>query len=402
MIKLLITIVTMCLIPCSVIWAEPDNVPDESLSSKSRSAVHESDMGLLDMPGLTGGWDGNRQRLEDHGIILEASYSGEFVRNLNPGLVSPVKRTVYHDNLDLTLTVDTEKAGLWPGGKFFIYGLRNHGGDPSANIIGDLQTTSNIEAPDQFIVHEAWYEQRFLEGAVSLLVGLHDLNSEFYVSEAAGLFINSSFGIGPEISGNVSTSIFPKAGLGVRTRLEPIKGIYLQAAVYDGDPATRSLKGSEGKMGIVEAGFSRGGGSYKAGYWRHTADRLFGGQVFKDDFGLYGVIDQQLYKGDEDQSLTAFLRYGWVPARRNDITRYVGAGLHLHGMIPARDEDDLGFAVAHASTHLGNETVFELTYRLVLAPWLSMQPSMQWIEHAGGDAAAPLVRVALFRFEVVL
>jgi len=81
----------------------------------------------------------------------------------------------------------------------FVYGLFNHGGFPSATVIGDLQTASDIEASrNQFIVQEAWNQQKCMDGRISVLAGLYDLSSEFYLSDYGALFFNSSFGIGLE------------------------------------------------------------------------------------------------------------------------------------------------------------------------------------------------------------
>jgi len=362
------------------------------------AAVHGYDTGL---PGITGTWGGTRQWLEDSGITLESAYTGEFVRDFSGGTPGG-NQVIYQDNLDLTMTVDSEKLGLWQGGTLFVYGLRNHGGDPSANVIGDVQTASNIEAPDQFIVHEAWYEQQFSDGFLSLLVGLHDLNSEFYVSDYGSLFINSSFGIGPDMASNVPVSIFPKAGLAVRVRVAPTNNSYVQAAMYDGDPSTRSIHSAEGKLMIGEAGFSFGRATYKGGYWNHSADKIFAGQTFGSDYGLYGIIDQEVMRFDENSTIGAFFQYGWAPAARNTVTRYIGGGLHLHGIIPTRHEDDIGISIARADTHLRAETTLELTYRLVLMPWLAIQPSYQIILNPGGDLAVRTAKVGFLRFEVGL
>ncbi|MDQ6971415.1 MAG: carbohydrate porin [Mariprofundaceae bacterium] len=353
--------------------------------------------------GLGGDWGGARGQLESSGLSLEAVYSGEFVRNLDPGLVQPRKDTIYHDNLDLTATLDTEAAGWWTGGTFFLYGLYNHGGFPSASVIGDLQTASNIEASrNQFIVHEAWYEHR-LGGGVSLLAGLHDLNSEFNASEYGSLFINSSSGIDPSISANVPTSLFPKAGLGLRMKFAPGDAWYVQAAVYDGDPATRSISKTEGGMSIVEAGTHLpGDGSYKLGAWLHSADKIFAGQRYNNDYGIYALADQPLYSFSAGTEVSAFMQFGWVPRKRNEITRYYGAGLHLAGLIPRRPDDEAGVAVSNAYTRSGTEHAVELTWRLALTDGLSVQPDMQWIFNSGGNAAASSIRVAMLRFELTL
>jgi len=350
---------------------------------------------------LSGSWGGLRDALADQGISIDLTYAGESVRNFSGGAFNR-SGTIYHDNLDLTLTADSEKLGLWPGGTWLIYGLRNHGGDPSASLIGDVQTASNIEAPNQFIVYEAWYEQQWQDGRLSVLGGLHNLNSDFYVSEYGSLFINSSFGIGPGVSGNVAASIFPKAGLGLRVRIRPAEPAYFQAAVYDGDPATRKLSAAEGRMLIAETGFTTNSGSYKIGGWRHTAQHVFAGRNFSGDYGAYGVVDQPLYTFDGGAKIGLFMQYGWVPAERNQITRYVGGGLHVQALMPGRNEDELGLAFARVDTHLNAETTLELTYRMLLTPWLSLQPSFQWIDNPGGDAAVRSAKVGLLRFVLSL
>jgi len=365
---------------------------------------------VLSWPGITGNWGGQRDAMEEKGLTIEAVYAGEFARNFtaNPVTATGEKKTVYHTNMDLVLELDTEKAGLWPGGTLHLYGLGNTGGNPTT-YTGDLQGYSNIEAPNQYIVYEAWYQQEFGDGMVSILAGLHDLNSEFYVSEYGSLFLNSSFGIGPEMTGNVAASIFPKAGLGARLRIAPLEHFYVQGAVYDGDPATRGFKAGEGKMYIGEAGVTFGeSNAYKFGYWQHTASLTFGAQTFSKDYGWYAVADQQLMQFDNGGALGVFAQYGSSPKARNAIYTYIGAGLHVHGLIPGRGEDDLGIGMARADFHADpaavkvSETAIELTYRIVAAQWLSLQPSFQWIRNPGGDPTAPTVKAGLLRFEVAL
>lgn len=390
------------LLPLHAVAEPPGFLGEPSLSEKE-AKVHGHEEGIRTWPGITGTWGGMRDAMQEHGLTLDVVHTGEFVRNFDPGLVNTREETIYEDNLDLTATLDMEKAGLWPGGTVFIYGLFNHGGFPSATVIGDLQGLSNIEASrNQFIVQEAWYQQEFMDGRISVLAGLYDLNSEFYVSDYGTLFLNSSPGVGPELSGNVPASIFPKAGLGVRGRIEPVDGLYLQAAGFDGDPQTRSISSTEGAMVIAEGGYSHAKGSYKFGYWLHTADKTFGGQTFKNDYGVYGIIDQKLLSFEDGAAIGAFIQWGWVPQKRNNITKYFGGGLHMHGIIPTRHEDDLGIAIARAYTHVATESTVELTYRLMVAPWLAVQPSFQWIINPGGDNAVSTIKVGLLRFEVTL
>ena len=173
---------------------------------------------------------GKNERLK--GLALAATYTSEFMSNLSGGLR---RGTGTLDNFDLTVSVDAEELLGWKGASLFLYGLGNHGGSPSEHA-GDLQTASNIDAPNAWKLYEAWLEQRWFGEKLSLRAGLYDLNSEFDALQTAGLFLNSSHGIGPEISqtGRNGPSIFPTTSLGVRAKTQVAGACYAQMVVLDG------------------------------------------------------------------------------------------------------------------------------------------------------------------------
>jgi len=112
------------------------------------------------------------------GITPSVSYIGEGVRNVGGGLKSG---SAYLGTGDVSVTIDTEQAGWWRGGTWFVEALVNHGTDPSS-FIGDTQTASNIADGKRTRLQQFWYQHQ-VNDHVSVLFGLHDLNSEFYVSE---------------------------------------------------------------------------------------------------------------------------------------------------------------------------------------------------------------------------
>jgi porin len=95
-----------------------------------------------------------------------------------------------------------------------------HGGRPSDRV-GDAQAVTNIAGPSGTDIEELWVQHNF--GRTSVLGGIYDLNTEFYRLQAAGLFLNSSFGIGPEFSqsGVEGPSIFPRTAVGARVAFKP-------------------------------------------------------------------------------------------------------------------------------------------------------------------------------------
>lgn len=125
-------------------------------------------------------------------------------------------------------------------------------------------------------------------------------------------------------------------------------------------------------------------------------------KAFSADYGVYALADQALYAFSGGGDLGGFVQLGWVPKQRNEITHYVGVGLHLAGAILLRRDDELGLAVANAYTRAGTERAIELTWHAELYPGIALQPSMQWILNPGGNTTASSIRVALLRFEVSL
>jgi len=338
------------------------------------------------------------------GVSMHLTYAAEAVRNFAGGLQRGGQLL---DAGLLDVQVDSDDAGWWPGGTLLLEGVLNHGGDPSTRLIGDIQYASNIADRNRVGIHQFWYAQRM--DHAELLFGLHDLNTIFDVAEPATLFLNSSFGIGPDISVNVPASIWPRAGAAV------VLGLHagpadLHVGIYDGDPRTRAVRpGAEGLMLIAEGGWHTATGALKLGGWRHTA-AVSGpdGRSFGSDNGLYVIAEHTVFARDATV-LSLFLQAGLAQRDRNLIGDYLGCGLHLDAPLPGRAEDAFGLAVARAGFSpiarrvaglAAAETAIELTYELVLNEWLHVQPSLQLILHPSGDAAVPAARVGLLRVRV--
>ncbi len=340
-------------------------------------------------------------------LHAEVAFTGDQVRNLGGGAA---RGSQWLSTTDLALSLNTDEAGWWKGGQWFAEVLLDQGRDPSARFIGDAQTASNIADRNRTNLHQFWYEQA-LGGHVSLLAGLHDLNSEFDVSEYAALFLNSSFGIGPDVSANTSVSLWPRAGGGARLHAHAGRW-HAAVAVYDGDPATRAIRpGAEGLMYIAEAGWVDGARAFKLGAWRHTGDKTApDGRLFGGNEGMYLVTDQPLAAWDGG-GLGAFLQLGFARRDRNEIGDYLGFGLHVDGPFPGRAGDSFGIALARAGFSAVNrrangltraEIVIETDYDAALTDWLHLHPAFQYIMHPGGDPALRAAKVVMLRVEASL
>lgn len=370
---------------------------------------------------LLGDWGGARSWLEQRGVEMELIATHDYVANVDGGL----RRTSgVLGNIDLTATIDTEKAGLWNSGTMFFYALGNYGRNPT-EFVGDLQATNNIEAYDTAKLYEGWYEHQWLDGRVSFLGGLHDLNSEFNTLEYAGALINSSFGIEIDIS-QVGPSIFNTTALGSRLRLKPTESSYIQSAIYDGIPGSPSsqrgtridFREGDGTFSIIEVGYTALPETpwfkIAGGWWYHTAEfEDYAGEMRDSNWGLYGIGEATLFTPEEiGTGVGFFLQYGNADRTRNQIKNYWGAGLQLSGVIPDRDDDTLSFGINQARNSGGYreitedttaaETVLEFTYQMQVTPWFSLQPDLQWVKNPGTSKSTDDALVLGVRTEVSL
>jgi len=302
--------------------------------------------------------------------------------------------TRYNNVIEGSLKANTGIAGLWPEGtaKISIYHISS--GRPSMNLIGDAQGASNLDAPPETRVYEAWYRQGFESGKAHLKAGIVDLNQIFDVTDDAALFLNASFGITPTISLNTSASIYPLPGAGVVADAK-INGFTGLAGIFQAHPQNRQNFVHNGTMRIIEIDHD----GIKAGAWQQS------GAVTSSDSGLYGIVDKTLYQSHNGASLAGFVQFGASRSSINQIPYYTGGGLVLTSFISSRQNDAAGIGFANAAFRgpgSAAETAIEATYSAVISKWLTLQPDLQLILHPGGQKATPRALVFLLRAQWTL
>ena len=331
---------------------------------------------------------------------VQFTYTGDVVSNLSGGLKTG---TQYLDNYDLTLMLDLEKHLGWKHTELFFYGLGNQGKNPSATLIGDAQTMSNIEAPSGFKVYEFWLQRSI--GNHRVLFGLFDLNSEFDSMDSASLFLNSSHGIGPDFSqsGLNGPSIFPVTSLAIRYAYSSPSNFYLRTALFDGVPGLPEKENGtyvkwdkdEGFLFSAEAGKEADGYKWGLGVWRYTADfDTFDSSDQRSNTGVYLLGEKHL---SEDGGLSVFGRIGVADEEVNAVDYYLGCGATWSG-VGKRSDDQVGLAFAYA--HLGSPYVgsvnqdlddaelnVEATYFLNINKTIGLQLDFQHILDPGMDPA---------------
>ncbi|MCB9987240.1 MAG: carbohydrate porin [Rhodospirillales bacterium] len=353
---------------------------------------------------LTGDWGGLRSRLYDAGLSLDAYYKFDLWRNFSGGIGKGNRGL---DNLDLQATLDGEKALGIQGLTLFAYLLNNDGGRPNTALVGSNGGIDNIETGNNaFKLYELWAEQNFWGDRVSVLAGLHDLNSEFYITDTSGLFLNPTYGIGTEMAatGDNGPSIFPTTSLGVRINVKPTDNTYIKAAIFDGVPGNVNngrgthiqFKKKDGALDVIEGGLDDENlGKLAVGVWQYTgkrADQQTGNPATSK--GYYFLGDHSFYNQD-GKDISAFARIGFTAGDVESFKSNWSFGAVMSGFIPNRADGQLGLAVTRvrnsdkfvaANAPVDRtETQWELTYADKLLPWLSIQPDLQYTVNPGTD-----------------
>ena len=389
---------------------------------------------------LTGDWGGTRTALKDKGVTVGLSWTMEGLGNATGGIR---QGAVYDGFTDLQFDFDLEKLAGWKGGTIRVAGYSTQGHGLSSKDIGNLLTVSSIESAPVFWLGEVYLDQK-LGDTLALRIGQLGVDQDFWISDTAGVFINSTFGWSGFNGLNLPNggNAVPLPTPGVRLRWSPDAAWSLQGAVYNGNPLGGndnnpnglSFPVNDGVLAIIEASYTsapKGGlsGTYKVGAWYNSesfdnlslaangvslADPAASGPLRQSGmYALYAMVDHQLWAkpGADGEGLSGFLRIAVAPEQdRSPVTFYFDTGLAYTGLLPGRPDDilGLGFAYAGLSSSLADldratnaftgvngpvqdyEAVIELTYQAAVTPWLSVQPFFQYVIHPGGNVPSPL------------
>lgn len=338
---------------------------------------------------------GLRPALAAYGITFELNYLGEYFGNTQGG---ERKGSTYDGVFEAAVEIDLEKFIGWRGGTFFANGFQIHGKGLSTFWLGNLMPVSNAEAQPATRLFEIWFEQALFDDTVAVRVGQLSADSEFFISEYAGLFLNGTFGWAAGLAEDLPSGgpAYPLATPGVQVKFTPSDSTTILVAMFNGDPSgppapdsdvddpqllnrnglefrleDPALLMAEGQLKYNAVGLP---GTIKFGGWTHlgTFDDLrfdsTGVSLADEDNstgiphtytynrGIYAVLDQQLVPipgEDETKGIGMFARFATSPSNRNLIDYYFDAGLTFAGLIPYRPNDAFGvaFGFAHISRY---------------------------------------------------
>ena len=372
----------------------------------------ESLVSLFGRDNLSGNWWGIRNALMEKGINLQVIYKGEMWSSLSGGIETG---NVFLDNTDIILDLDFEKWLGLKGSSFVLQFLGNSGRLP-CEYAGVQQGISNIETIPAWKIFQMFIKQKLFEDRLSIILGMFDLNSEFDARESSSIFINPSHGIGPDFSksGLNGPSIFPTTSIALKLGYEFDNGYFIKTAVFDGVPGNPDnptgthilLSENDGMLFTAETGYALKKedkliSRFSVGTWIYSSDfdeKITGNidaenRTTGKNYGIYFNWEQLLNESELGNSTICFLRLGMANRKINPVDFYFGTGLNIKGIFDTDSNDNLGIAlaVAHNSSFYREflelseerqikeyEINLEVTYTIPIAPWLTIQPDLQY------------------------
>jgi porin len=379
---------------------------------------------------------GMRKSLAQAGIGIGGLYLGETFAN-SGGTHQGGK---YDGVLWLYLNGDLKKMGLWKGLCFHADAYQIHGQSITADNINSLMSVSNYEADPATRLSELWLEQHFFNDHMSVRLGQLTADTEFLLSRGGGFFLNSTWSWPSIATADLPSGgpAYPLATPGVRAAITPNDKLSLMIGVYNGDPANPNCTNSDPQVCnsdgldfdldspallMVEGAYKYDqkqglAGTIKVGGWNHFGtfpDERFDsagqfiavtgnpGRPLENDWGLYGIIDQLIWRvpGSEDvEGVGLFGRLIGAPSGRNLVDFYAEGGITFSGMIPHRPEDTLGIGFAYtgisSEVHTSDvdsglpvarnyEALLEIGYTMQIKPGWTLQPDFQYFWQPGGN-----------------
>ena len=312
--------------------------------------------------------------------------------------------------------MDGEKLFGIKGNTVSVSVITTNGTTTNGSTVGSTQGIDNSEVASNSVrVYEAWMQQNFLDDRLSVLVGLHDLNSEFAATSVSDNFLVPTFQIGQSFaqSGVNGPSVYPTTSLAGRVKYKPTGESYVSVAAFDGvagDPNRTSSSAvrfgkHDGLLLIGEVGFTPKAADtddevnkLALGGWRYTEKQpdLVSGNSERSQ-GLYALASGRIYHDKAaKRDISAFVRGGVADDATVQADYDLEAGLVADGWVPHRPDAQVGLGVS--TMHNGdnymnsvagaadrNETIYELYYKDKVARGISIQPDVTYVVNPGTD-----------------
>jgi porin len=367
-------------------------------------------------PYATGSWFGLRDALWRYGVTPTITYVADFLGNPVGGRR---QGAAYAAQLNADVSVDLGRMAGLTGLTLGISGNWASGTDLSTDDIGNFFLAGQAFAGDRVRLYTLYLQQSMLDGRLDVKVGRFAPGDDFLSWPGYTFFMNIA--LNPAVyATQVNVAGFTAAPIGTwgaRAIAKPFESLSTTAGIYYSDPARDlvntagtdfGVSGSgTGYLALAEVAYRHGqettsaglpGNIRVGGYYDSNVHLTLGESSagHRGNWGLYLLVDQVVYReGPPGSGQGLILGGAFVAAPDQSVNTmpfFAAAGAIYRGAWPGRDKDALAVVAYYGafSRNLRGQTeeaVLELTYTLAVAPWLTVQPDLQYIVNPGGRSS---------------
>ena len=374
---------------------------------------------------LTGDWGGLRNEWAQKAVTIDLN-----VTQIGQGVVNGGKSGAwqYGGRGDLTINLNSQKLGLWPGG-FFNLELEGNWAlsvNQNTGALMPVNTSQILPLPPGGIFGvPAWNFAQFLSPYFGLTLGkfatITDISgdmNDFAHGKGATQFMNMAFNFNPLLAFTVPYSTLG-AGIVVLPTKDPKEAIVTLFVLSTNGVATTSGFEDLNGNAITVAGEGR----VRTDFFGLTGHQLFGTSFSnkkftsidqrlrsiietnsltpeKGSWNIFYNFDQYLYepKKGADRGIGVFGRLGVSDGNPNFMKFFGSFGVGGKGMFESRPFDKFGLGYYYINIDnpslqgplrtiefLRNEYGFEAFYNVALTPWALLTPDIQVVRGAQKD-----------------
>jgi porin len=341
---------------------------------------------------ISGDWGGVRTNLARHGLFLDLYSTGAYQNTASGGLKNG---SAFVQNTQLSINVDTGRAGLWSGGLLHVSLQSRYGSSPQNTFTAGATVPQyyGLTFPGPLLMHDVLPTEYFLVQALgqrfSVIVGkanvLTGCDQTLFANSFRYYFANFNFNKNPQALNFYNSTSLAAIGL-----WRPAKWVTLAGGVFDPNSQANNLASRAfDRVDIYGASIfsysvhGRPGQSWAQFNWTNkpkidlgapfgalspaassqAVGVLLGGSAPRDlpirykpnSWVTIGNFSQYLYVKEESADIArdlqsrqplrgigVFGRAGYAPDETNTITRDASLALFARGLSKTRIEDSYG------------------------------------------------------------
>jgi porin len=407
-----------------------DHAHGQSLDSKAMTSVDGKNLvtqqettappkSIWDQQYLLGDWGGERSRLEAEGVKFDFNDIGDFLTDVTG---SQPHHATYFGRFRAGIDLDLKKLADIDA-EFYATGIYQYGRNLSGDYLHTNTLTSSIAGEESERIDQIWYKQYLFDHKFAITLGQVAAVNEFGATDFFDILFNDELGYAPNAIFNTRQPFSPAGEPGVILWQDLgaiTKGLYVKAGVFtaynnpyrpDSNGVYYSNDFDHGIAEAAEIGYKEPDTSYDGTYKlgangsESTYTNPATGQAYHEDYNIYGIVEKTVYhpvgndgKIDTKRGLDLLFEAVGEPGDRNPLQYEFTAGGRYTGLFPGRDADKVGFGVIYSDNgdsfsaasqsgggpSLGGETTLEVDYQYNPAPWLTIQPDVQYIIDPSG------------------